>query len=167
MKLSIGSGRQSKAGYLNVDLRGGDMRATAMELPFKDESFDEIVAAHVLEHILELGAALREIHRGLKRGGMLIVVAPYGVEKLYDPFHHHPFDLTTMDYFSRSDSSFDAAPLFRILRKRITDYRIPMKWHVHEYLRLPYLTREGQDGRVRTPLPLGPRNEVTFWLERL
>ncbi len=137
-----------------------------MKLPFKDESFDEVLASHVLEHLFDMGGALREIHRVLKRGGKLIVVAPYGTDKLYDPFHHHPFDLTTMDYFCRPDSSYDAARLFRVLRKEITDYRIPMKWHVHEYLRLPYLTRKDQDGRVRTPLPLGPRDEVTFWLER-
>ncbi len=167
MKLNIGSGRQFRDGYLNVDLGGGDLRATAMKLPFKDESFDEIFASHVLEHLLDLGAALHEMYRVLRQGGTLIVVAPYGVDKLYDPFHHHPFDLTTMDYFSRQDSSFDAAPLFRVLRKRITDYRIPLRWHLHQYLHLPYLTHEGLDGRLRSRLPLGPRNEVTFWLERL
>lgn len=45
-------------------------------LPFDDGFFDRILAVHVLEHLPNLPAALREVHRVLKPGGRFIVVIP-------------------------------------------------------------------------------------------
>jgi SAM-dependent methyltransferase len=45
-------------------------------LPFDDESFDRVVAIHVLEHLPDLPAALDEIRRVLRPGGRLSVVIP-------------------------------------------------------------------------------------------
>ncbi len=45
-------------------------------LPFEDSSFDRINAVHCLEHMPNLPAALREIHRVLKPDGRLVVVIP-------------------------------------------------------------------------------------------
>ncbi len=166
MKLNLGCGRNMMDGWVNVDTRSGDVFADATALPFRDSAFDEVLASHVLEHIPDLGAAMREIHRILGPRGILHVIAPYGLKKLYDPFHYHAFDFTTLEYFCREDSSLDAAPLFRIVNRSITDYRMPMKWHLHRYLPFLKLTHQGSDGRTRTRLPLGPRSEVTFWLAR-
>jgi SAM-dependent methyltransferase len=51
----------------------GDCQQT---LPYENASFDRILAIHVLEHLTNLPAALREIHRVLKREGRLVVVIP-------------------------------------------------------------------------------------------
>lgn len=45
-------------------------------LPYEDASFDRVVAVHVLEHLPDLPAALREVHRLLKPGGLFSVVIP-------------------------------------------------------------------------------------------
>jgi SAM-dependent methyltransferase len=45
-------------------------------LPFQDAYFDRILAIHVLEHLPDLPAALREFHRLLRPGGQLCVVIP-------------------------------------------------------------------------------------------
>jgi len=43
---------------------------------FSDRQFDRIIAIHVLEHLLDLPSALKEIHRVLKDDGHFTVVIP-------------------------------------------------------------------------------------------
>ena len=45
-------------------------------LPFPDASFDRVMAIHVLEHLPNLPAAVRELRRLVKPGGHLIAVIP-------------------------------------------------------------------------------------------
>ncbi|MEO0405773.1 MAG: class I SAM-dependent methyltransferase [Cyanobacteria bacterium P01_A01_bin.135] len=52
----------------SLDLRWGNIR----HLPFADDSFDVVVFAHVLEHMAEPVATLREMVRVLKPGAPLI-----------------------------------------------------------------------------------------------
>ncbi len=47
------------------------------ELPYSDSSFDLIVTTDVLEHVLDLNTAVKEILRVLKPDGTLIVRVPY------------------------------------------------------------------------------------------
>lgn len=47
-------------------------------LPFEDETFDMILANHVLEHVKNWWACFEECSRILKKGGMLIVYVPGG-----------------------------------------------------------------------------------------
>lgn len=46
------------------------------ELPFENDSFDVVVASHVLEHLQNPDFAIREMSRVLKKGGLLIVGTP-------------------------------------------------------------------------------------------
>jgi len=46
------------------------------KLPLPDDHFDRVLAIHVLEHLPNLPAALREIHRVLKPSGHFSVVIP-------------------------------------------------------------------------------------------
>jgi SAM-dependent methyltransferase len=46
------------------------------ELPFEKDYFDKVVAIHVLEHLADLPAALREIQRVLKPTGEFYAVIP-------------------------------------------------------------------------------------------
>ncbi|MFH0826956.1 MAG: methyltransferase domain-containing protein [Candidatus Omnitrophota bacterium] len=43
-------------------------------VPFKDDSFDIVFGAAVLHHSKDLGAAFREIHRVLKKGGRFVLI---------------------------------------------------------------------------------------------
>ena len=52
-------------------------------LPWDDDSFDRVLAIHVLEHLYNLPAALEEIARVLRPGGILCVVIPCEGGRLY------------------------------------------------------------------------------------
>ena len=59
-----------KRGFPNVKL------ANALSLPFSDNTFDVVALLDVLEHIDDDIAVLKEAHRVLKPGGIVIVTAP-------------------------------------------------------------------------------------------
>lgn len=48
-------------------------QADVMSLPYEDQSFDVVMAAHVLEHLPDLQRALAEMVRVLKPGGMVFL----------------------------------------------------------------------------------------------
>lgn len=55
---------------------GTTARASALDLPFPDGSFDRIIAAEVLEHIPADRRALSELARVLRPGGRIAVTVP-------------------------------------------------------------------------------------------
>ena len=61
-----------KAKDLYVDLA----LANVESLPHKSNTFDAVVCADVLEHVLKLDRALEEIHRVLKPGGRVFIRVP-------------------------------------------------------------------------------------------
>ncbi len=46
------------------------------EIPHPEDSFDLVLCSHVLEHVADDRAALRELHRVLGPGGSAIVLVP-------------------------------------------------------------------------------------------
>ena len=48
-------------------------QADVMSLPYEDQSFDAVMAAHVLEHLPDPQRALAEMVRVLKPGGMVFL----------------------------------------------------------------------------------------------
>jgi len=75
---------------LSVDIRpfpGVEVLADAGNLPFKDSSLSSVLCTELLEHVLEPGKVVSEIHRILTPGGLLVLTAPF----LY-PLHRDPVD---------------------------------------------------------------------------
>jgi SAM-dependent methyltransferase len=70
-------------------------------LPFEDNSFDNIFAVHVLEHIRDLLGLMRELHRVLRPTGVLHVLTPNWrfVNAVADPTHCRFMDVQTFKYF--------------------------------------------------------------------
>jgi SAM-dependent methyltransferase len=57
-------------------LKPGDVCGSALELPFKDESFDAVTAFDVLEHCEPEARAMAELARVLRPGGRIFVAVP-------------------------------------------------------------------------------------------
>ena len=71
------------------------VRGDALALPFPDASFDRIIAAEVLEHIPDDGAAIAEITRVLSPMGRVVVTVPRWLPEricwaLSDDYHQVP-----------------------------------------------------------------------------
>jgi SAM-dependent methyltransferase len=67
------------------------VRGDGALIPFGDESFDLVTANDLIEHIEDDAAALREVHRVLKRGGRAFIFAPAFdfLWSLQDEISHH------------------------------------------------------------------------------
>ena len=63
--------------YARIKYRGPIyVRGDAQMLPFKNESFDSVVALEIIEHVDNNAQMLKEVFRVLKRKGTLILSAP-------------------------------------------------------------------------------------------
>lgn len=78
--LDIGCGEKKKEGAMGLDGRRGaaDVVADARQLPFRNESFDNVYSSHMIEHLshLEVKNALCEWTRVLKNGGAIEIRCP-------------------------------------------------------------------------------------------
>ena len=105
MKLNLGCGRDLKEGYINLDVvdYGGNQihDLNSFPYPFEDNTFDEIYASHVLEHLNNFYNSITELYRISKPNAILIVYAPFFLNTKYfgDPDHKIPFSIRTFDNY--------------------------------------------------------------------
>jgi len=82
-KLNLACAEDFKEGieWINIDLHpviSGTWKMDALYLPFKNETIDEIMVSHFLEHLtyVEINPALTEWRRVLKYWGKLEIIVP-------------------------------------------------------------------------------------------
>ena len=122
MKLNLGAGLDIKEGHVNLDsvkLHGIDVihDLNKFPYPFEDNTFDEVFASHVLEHVDDLSATMAELKRICRSGARIKVRGPHfscGVS-YRDPTHKRYFSYFTFDYFS--DACFYAPVKFKIISR--------------------------------------------------
>lgn len=75
--------KQPNLDYTTTDLNSplADVKADICRLPFKDEEYDVILCNHVLEHIPDDTAAMKELFRILRPGGMAILQIPQDLNR--------------------------------------------------------------------------------------
>jgi len=67
-----------------------DVVAYGENLPFIDESYDYVISSHVIEHIFDPIAAIKEWLRVIKPGGYVFTIAPL---KEFVPYEDRPITL--------------------------------------------------------------------------
>jgi len=114
-KLNVGCGKDIKKDYINIDvvkLPGVDVvhNLNKFPWPFKDDKFDEILCSHVLEHVTDFERTIKEIHRILKKGGIVKITVPHfsGVGAWTCPQHKRAFGYFTFDFFCE-ETKYDVA----------------------------------------------------------
>ncbi len=90
LDIGCGSGRLHPH-LIGLDLRAGpavDVACDAHGLPFADDAFACVITQEVLEHLADPQAAMREIRRTLRPGGILYLQVPFIIG-----YHPGPTDL--------------------------------------------------------------------------
>src|ERR1041385_5730478 len=66
-----------------------DIVSDITAIPEPDKSFDAILCTEVFEHIPDPPAALKEFSRLLRKGGTLILTAPFTSLTHFAPYHYY------------------------------------------------------------------------------
>ena len=137
--------------FVTADLfpQPGSIKLDMTKIDLPDKSFDMVYASHVLEHIPDDRAALREVYRVLKPGGIAILPVPVLAQKTVD----YPEAVATeeyhvrapgQDYFDRYRAVFDRVDLLTSL-----DFEPKYQTYIYEdWSRYP-----NGDNPYRPPLP--------------
>lgn len=106
VKVELGSGRYPKDGYISIDLHeevSPDyvLNLETDDLPFENNSVDEVFSSQVFEHLTSHDNVMKEAHRILKAEGELIIEVPYWSSEgaFRDPTHVRFFSEKSFDYW--------------------------------------------------------------------
>jgi SAM-dependent methyltransferase len=113
MKLNIGCGFNKLEGYVNVDQFpecSPDLLWNLEETPwpFVDNSVDELVAHHVLEHLGQETKVffniIKELYRLMRHDGVIRIAVPHPYHRTFleDPTHVRAFTPTTFEMMNRA-----------------------------------------------------------------
>ena len=126
MKLHLGCGNDYREGYVNCDI-SPDVKSDKIvnlekRLPFKDNSVDEIVVNHVLEHVQKPIEVLKEIYRICKHGAIIKIRVPYfSSESAFSQIDHYSFfSWTTFDCLEKNHvGHWQGTGNFKIIKKKL------------------------------------------------
>ncbi len=104
--LDVGCGTSKRPGAIGIDVNprcGADVihDLNAFPYPFPDDSFDEIYADNVVEHLDDVVRVMEELHRIARPGALVKVIVPYFRSRwaFIDPTHRHFFTVDSFAYF--------------------------------------------------------------------
>ena len=136
-KLNIGCGQDIRKGYVNLDSikqKGIDVvhDLNKFPWPFKKDTFNEIYASHILEHVDDLVTVMNEICRISKNGANVIIRGPHfscGVS-YRDPTHKRFFSYFTFEYFCNPADYYlrKEVGLFSIKNRKLNFTRYASPW---------------------------------------
>jgi hypothetical protein len=111
LKLHLGAGYKRIPGFVNVDFDPLCEPDMVLDIekpswPIEDDSVDQVVAHHLLEHLGDPGffVFMKELYRVCSNGALIEVVVPHHRHECFlnDPTHRRPITIEGMKLFSKS-----------------------------------------------------------------
>jgi len=111
--LDVGCGINKYPGAIGLD-RNPHTRADVIAdldhfpFPFRDNSFGEVRAVHVIEHVSDVIRAMEEFHRLLIPGGRAFLVTPHYTDfsSFCDPTHRWHLNSYSLRYFGNDNAGY-------------------------------------------------------------
>ncbi len=124
IKLDLGCGKTRQPDFIGIDnnmYADPDIVASldSYPLPIKDSSVDEIYCNHVLEHLEDPIAFIKEVHRICKAGAVVNLIVPHFTRGYSSFVHKHGFDHRFMHYFDRNSEEHYAELDFDVVENRL------------------------------------------------
>ena len=144
-KLNFGCGKEIKKGYINVDMtsfEGADKTFdfNVFPYPFLDNEFDQILADNVLEHLDNIPAVMKELHRISKAGGAIRIIVPYyNCYGAYnDVTHKHYFSHLSFEPFYKKNTrgNYFIKEEFQLKQAKLIPTRLG-RLLIFDFIRLP------------------------------
>lgn len=138
--LDVGCGKNKRNGAIGIDFNKYTDADIIHDLnqfpyPFEDNTFDNIVINHCLEHLNDVVMVMEEIYRIGKNGAVVEINAPYftSVDAFADPTHKHFFTARSFDYFTGDFSAFSYYSKARF--KKLTVKIVFWQWKKAKWFR--------------------------------
>jgi SAM-dependent methyltransferase len=126
--LDVGCGLNKYPDAIGID-RNARTRADVLcdldrfPYPFRDDSFDQLRAVHVIEHVSDVIRTVEEFHRLVRGGGTIHIVTPHYTDfsSFCDPTHRWHLNSFSLRYFGENDAGFG---YYSAVRMRETSVRV-------------------------------------------
>jgi SAM-dependent methyltransferase len=110
-RLNLGCGQKKIAGYINVDnnpLASPDIfyDLNILTYPFKNNSADEVIMDHVLEHLDNPIKVIEELYRISKNNAIIEIKSPHFSCNWLHPGHKSAISTMLFDYFKHEGNDY-------------------------------------------------------------
>ena len=120
MKLNLGSGNRKLPGWFNVDMDPTTNPDKVMDVnkkfPFEDNSVDEVLASHLIEHVDDVIFFMYEIWRVCKPKAIVEIIAP-SCHYLHWAIQPHHKRFIRLGYFEIWTPNFHGVENYQFLTK--------------------------------------------------
>ena len=111
--LDVGCGINKRPGAIGIDRNPASRADVLCDLnnlpyPFKENSFDRVLAIHVIEHVDDVIASMEEFHRLVRAGGTVRIETPHYTDfsSFCDPTHRSHLNSFSFRYFGPDHGGF-------------------------------------------------------------
>jgi len=127
LKLNIGCGNKAVEGFIGVDkfeCEAADHICDIEneQLPFEDNSVEEIILDNVIEHFDNIPNVMKELVRVSSRGCKIKIITPHftSLSSWIDPTHKYHLSYFSLDHFEKESVSHYVGKGIKIANKKLS-----------------------------------------------